>query len=88
MRVEEMMLIAAEAACHLQNWVEARQYVAMVGETEIPIMQHVWLLSQIVRQLIHQQQVLLYHLWMKFFSKEELSFGVRFLECTTYRDLV
>jgi hypothetical protein len=31
MRVEEMALIAAEAACQLQNWTEARQYVALVG---------------------------------------------------------
>ncbi|MFA5849217.1 MAG: RagB/SusD family nutrient uptake outer membrane protein [Bacteroidales bacterium] len=31
MRVEEMMLIAAEAACQLQKYTEARQYVTMVG---------------------------------------------------------
>ena len=31
MREEEMILIAAEAACHLQNWTEARQFVSMLG---------------------------------------------------------
>ncbi len=31
MRREEMILIAAEAACHLQNWSEAREYISMIG---------------------------------------------------------
>jgi hypothetical protein len=31
MRTEEMALIAAEAACHLENFGEARKYVEMVG---------------------------------------------------------
>ncbi|MHC1780539.1 MAG: RagB/SusD family nutrient uptake outer membrane protein [Bacteroidales bacterium] len=31
MREEEMILIAAEAACHLQNWTEARQFMTMLG---------------------------------------------------------
>ncbi len=32
MRAEEMALIAAEAACHSENWVDAKRYVSMVGE--------------------------------------------------------
>jgi hypothetical protein len=36
MRVEEMALIAAEAACHLERYPEARQYVSMVGSTRMP----------------------------------------------------
>ena len=32
MRKEEIALMAAEAACHLENWIEARNYVKMVGE--------------------------------------------------------
>ncbi len=31
MREEEMILIAAEAACHLQNWIEARQFISLLG---------------------------------------------------------
>lgn len=32
MRAEEMALIAAEAACHAENWSDARDYVAIVGD--------------------------------------------------------
>lgn len=32
MRKEEIALMAAEAACHLENFTEARNYVEMVGE--------------------------------------------------------
>ena len=32
MRKEEVALMAAEAACHIEDWAEARKYVKMVGE--------------------------------------------------------
>lgn len=36
MRTEEMALTAAEAACHLQRYSEAREYVSMVGNMRDP----------------------------------------------------
>lgn len=36
MRVEEMALIAAEAACHMERFADARQYVSMVGSARMP----------------------------------------------------
>jgi hypothetical protein len=36
MREEEMALIAAEAACHMENYPAARQYVSMVGSSRDP----------------------------------------------------
>lgn len=36
MRLEEMVLIAAESACHLQRFTEAREFISMLGNMRDP----------------------------------------------------